>query len=1426
MKRSLLLPFQHLRSDYLADNHYFRRNKQMIIKKYLEHFCCYLCVLLLVSQVNGQINSCKSFDFNLAPSYYAGQNTLAYTSADFNIDGNLDIAQINPELKTVSVLLGDEAGGFSPPQTFPSEINPYSITSGDLNSDGKSDLIVGSFNENKIAVLLNNGNGGFLAPTIIAPPNQFPNQGQYYELKAADFNGDGKVDVATIQNQINKQLKIFLGNGQANLTLTATLNLPGDDPKIAVGNINDDNLPDVVVSTGSSTVARSISFVFGQQGGNFSLTHGFTVIDKPTRIRIADLNNDNKSDISIAFEGLSTPTKHSLQPWLNSGNTIFTAGAVIDLTYRFPPTDITTGDFNGDGKQDLAASLSSNYLPGIMVMVINGAGDGTFQNPSYWTVPDGSKWIHAADVNHDSKQDLLAIGAVSSAFNYVSKLINNNYNGFLAPKTIPEGVTDTIRPQYNSEQRTDMVAADFNNDRLLDMVTAPTSDFSTTGEFVIALNDGNKGFLTDHRFSAPTGLQTLETGDFNGDGNQDIVTGSYNSGKQLAVYLGDGRGNLTETSHFSWYNAVRRIVAGDFNGDGKDDIFFVDGVAGSVLLSQGNGNFSQVQGFSIGFNGLIHYFAKPLTGDFNRDGKLDLAISTRTGLNSSTTEIKIWLGVGNGTFTQSASQPLTYINGSAAAGDFNGDGYLDVAALGYNDTNTLITKAFGNGNGGFYSSFTQTINAGYSILLVSGDFNSDSLFDLAFVTSAGGGSLVVIPSLAESPFADSPIYFPVGGLALPYASFYSALVAADYNGDNKIDIGFTGRFQSSGVIYNTSGEKPCLSISDVNIAEDDSGIDTAEFTVHLSQPSSQIVRVNYSLVAGLVSVGSDLESVSGRLIIPAGQRSAVIKVPVKGDLLDEFDEDFRVILSSPENAVLLRSVGNGKIIDNDAQPTLSIKDVSAIEGTGTGQQYLFTVTLSAPSGKPISLKVMTEDVTATGGRDFTAVNNTFNIAPGTASANISVDVYGENTYEPDETFIVKITDPVNVTITDNQAVGTIINDDSIPTLSVTANNVLEGDSVNRNVTVNIRLSNPTYLPVTANYATADGTATAGKDYVASSGTISIPAGQQSVLPIQIQVIGDTIKEANEVFYINLSGIINSNPGNVQAQVVIFDNESVSNDFDGDGKSDVSVFRPESGVWHLLKSQSGYAAAQFGLSIDKLVPADYDGDRKTDLAVFRENPNEPGKAKFFILQSSNNQFREVQFGSTGDIPVAGDWDGDGKADVGVYRSGTEANQQGYFYYRPSSQPNLTFISYPWGITGDKPVIADYDGDGKADPAVFRPSTGGWFVQRSRDGFYAIQFGAAEDKPVVGDYDGDGKADQAVFRPSNGVWYIWNSTAGFSAAQFGISTDKPVPANYDGDGKTDIAVYRDGNWFILNSTSGFTALEFGNSTDKSIPNVFVP
>ncbi|MDQ3749192.1 MAG: FG-GAP-like repeat-containing protein [Acidobacteriota bacterium] len=267
------------------------------------------------------------------------------------------------------------------------------------------------------------------------------------------------------------------------------------------------------------------------------------------------------------------------------------------------------------------------------------------------------------------------------------------------------------------------------------------------------------------------------------------------------------------------------------------------------------------------------------------------------------------------------------------------------------------------------------------------------------------------------------------------------------------------------------------------------------------------------------------------------------------------------------------------------------------------------------------------------------------------------------------------------------------------------------------------------------------------------------------------------------------------------------------DFDGDGKADVSVFRPSNGAWYLQQSQVGFTGTQFGQAGDKIVPADYDGDFKTDVAVYRDG--------IWYLQRSSQGFTGIAFGAATDIPAPADFDGDGKAELAVFRP---SNGVWYLYNLTNNQNS----SIAFGTSGDIPVAADYDGDGKADVAVFRPSDGTWYLQRSQAGFTGIQFGEATDKTVPADYDGDGKANVAVFRPSNGTWYLLNSTTGLNAVQFGTSGDQPAPADYDGDGKADVAVYRPstGIWYLQQSTSGFTGVAFGATTDKAVPNAFVP
>lgn len=274
------------------------------------------------------------------------------------------------------------------------------------------------------------------------------------------------------------------------------------------------------------------------------------------------------------------------------------------------------------------------------------------------------------------------------------------------------------------------------------------------------------------------------------------------------------------------------------------------------------------------------------------------------------------------------------------------------------------------------------------------------------------------------------------------------------------------------------------------------------------------------------------------------------------------------------------------------------------------------------------------------------------------------------------------------------------------------------------------------------------------------------------------------------------------------------------DFDGDGKTDISIFRPAPGEWwYQRSSNSGVFAAQFGSSADQTVPADFTGDGKTDIALFR-----PSTGSWFVLRSEDSSFYAFPFGANGDIPMPSDYDGDGKADATVFRPSNSL----WFILR-SLDGGVT--SQQFGITGDQPVAADYDGDGKSDIAIFRPnggSGGEWWIQRSTAGLLALSFGSSADKTAAGDWTGDGKADCAFFRPSTGTWFVLRSEDfSFFAFPFGSSGDLPVPGDYDGDGKIDAAVFRQpgAQWFVNRSSGGVTSLAFGTAGDQPVPGAFV-
>lgn len=278
--------------------------------------------------------------------------------------------------------------------------------------------------------------------------------------------------------------------------------------------------------------------------------------------------------------------------------------------------------------------------------------------------------------------------------------------------------------------------------------------------------------------------------------------------------------------------------------------------------------------------------------------------------------------------------------------------------------------------------------------------------------------------------------------------------------------------------------------------------------------------------------------------------------------------------------------------------------------------------------------------------------------------------------------------------------------------------------------------------------------------------------------------------------------------------------SVSNvhlDLDGDGKTDIGIFRPTPGEWWYTESSTGTNRAfQFGSQTDRIVPAHYSEDGKTDVAIWR-----PSSGEWFIMRSEDFSFYSFPFGTTGDIPLTGDFDGDGLADSVAYRPSNQT------WYIKRSGGDVEIIGF--GLNGDIPQIGDYDGDGVSDIAVFRPSTGVWWIRRSTGGVVAAQFGISTDKPVAADYSGDGKTDIAFFRPSTGYWYILRSEDGsFFSLPFGANGDIPSPGDYDGDGKFDFAVFRpsNGTWYISTQTQGIMIIQYGINGDYPLPAAYVP
>jgi chitinase len=332
--------------------------------------------------------------------------------------------------------------------------------------------------------------------------------------------------------------------------------------------------------------------------------------------------------------------------------------------------------------------------------------------------------------------------------------------------------------------------------------------------------------------------------------------------------------------------------------------------------------------------------------------------------------------------------------------------------------------------------------------------------------------------------------------------------------------------QGLGTIGNDDAS-PAISVADVNLTEGAAGLRMASFQVNLSKSSGRAVSVAYSTSNGTASAGQDYVSTTGTLTIDPGETSALVSVAVNGDLLNESDETFFVNLSNAVNAIVNDNLAQGTVSNDDPLPSLVVDDVSLVEGDAGTKNAVFSVSLSAPSGRAVSVDWSTNDGTATAGQDYVAASGSLSFAAGDSVRTIFVVVNGDAQDELNETFGVELSGALNALLGDQYGAGTIISDDStLPGLDIVDASVGEGNTGTVTLSLAVTLTASSAQQVKVNYTTSNGSASSGLDYQTASGTLTFAPGQTSQI-IDITVSGDTLDEPDETVFVTLSDPINA-----------------------------------------------------------------------------------------------------------------------------------------------------------------------------------------------------------------------------------------------------------------------------------------------------------
>lgn len=636
--------------------------------------------------------------------------------------------------------------GFGSARTFPAGANPTAVAVGDFNGDGKPDVVVANnsaINSNgSFSVLLNNGDGTF-TQVQTSVTNTF-----VLGVAVADFNGDGKLDVAFF-GQSSFGVMFGAGDGTFSSLVTYPINASGLANSIAVGDFNGDKSPDVAIAMLNDNAIQ----LFSNNGnGTFTNVGEIPTCGNPASIVVADFNRDGNQDIAVACEAASVSIM------LGNGNNTFRTSTVPDFIPV--PTSIAAADLNGDGKLDLVTANTSASSASVLL----GNGDGTFQVSSPIALPDKPISVVIADINGDGKLDVLQL---TQGVNDLVVLTGKGDGTFNAPALFNAGGSP-LPPWYDRS----LVVADFNGDGKPDVLAI------TEGSNVSLLLGMGDGTFAPSAQSVLTGAGTswVAAGDLNGDGFVDFVVAN-SAANSVSIFTGNGSNQFKPGATYTVGTDPVFVTLADVNNDGHLDIVVVckgDSVTpGSVviLLGKGDGTFTPAAASLAPGQAPI----AAAVADFNNDGNLDLAIVDE-GDGTTPSVVAVYLGKGDGSFTGPANFPVGVFPQSIAAGSLSTAGHIDLVVG--NSRNFSVSVLQGNGSGSFSAATPLTLTIGGSETSVAiADFNGDGLGD---VVCTGGSRVVVFINQGNYTFSSGQTFVTEPGVM--------QVAAADFNGDGHPDI--------------------------------------------------------------------------------------------------------------------------------------------------------------------------------------------------------------------------------------------------------------------------------------------------------------------------------------------------------------------------------------------------------------------------------------------------------------------------------------------------------------------------------------------------------------------------------------------------------------------------------------------------------------